>query len=257
MDPVHAAMVDDAFEARRHGRTVQDLGEISVDDGLRLQLEVANRFVGQGAAISGWKVGMTSGGMRDRLGPGVRPFGYLLSGRTFDSGARIAMPSTAGVGIEPELSLVMGSALEGDVTPEQARDAVEGIAPSFELLEFRTRGLPANPGRTILDGLANWGIVVGESRPPSELPDVLRMEMDRDGERIADVTVGVDLELDDVFLSLSRLSASLHRFGRRVEAGQIVLTGALAKFDVLDATQYRATFVGTGEVVAELDPAGA
>lgn len=251
-----SALVDDAYEARRDGRRLTNPGRLSVEDGLRLQLEIADRFVEHGATLAGWKVGMTSGGMRDRLGAGVRPFGYMTAGRTFRSGDTVDVHSTAGVGLEPELCLIMRSPLEGDVSPGQARDAVEGIAPAFELLEFRTRGLPPDPGRTILDGLANWGIVVGESLPPTDVPDAVRVELYRDGELLADVTVGQDVELDDPFLSLSRLAGALHRFGRRVEAGDVVLTGALAKFDVPAAATYRAEFTDVGTVSAHLSPTG-
>ena len=254
MSGVEAALVDDAYEARRDGRRLTETAEISVEDGLRLQLAVADRFEQYGGAISGWKVGMTSGPMRDRLGEGIRPFGYLLADRTFADGDTISMPSTAGVGIEPELCLILGSPLEGDVSPEQAREAVAGVAPSFELLEFRTRGLPANPGRTILDGLANWGIVVGEPIPPRDLLEVIRAELFSDDDLLADVTAGRDLVLDDPFLSLSRLSSDLHRFGRRVEAGQVILTGALAKVDVPAAARYRAAFAAIGTVTADLEP---
>ena len=254
MSESHEALVHEAYEARRDGRRLTDTAELTVEDGLRLQLAVADRFEQQGGPISGWKVGMTSGPMRDRLGVGVRPFGYLLADRTFANDDTITMPSAAGVGIEPELCLILGTALEGDVTPEQARKAVESVAPSFELLEFRTRGLPANPGRTILDGLANWGIVVGDPVPAADLPEVIRAEFSSEDERLAEVTAGQDLELDDPFLSLSRLSSALHRFGRRVEAGQVILTGALAKVDVLAAARYRAKFTDIGTVTADLDP---
>lgn len=251
MSDVPATLVDDAYEARRDGRRLKDPGKLSVDDGLRLQLEIADRFVQHGAEISGWKIGMTSGAMRDRLGDGVRPFGFLMADRTFSSGDMVVMPSTAGVGVEPELCLIMGSPLEGDVSPEEARDAVEAVAPSFELLEYRSRGLPADPGRSILDGLANWGIVVGEPLPP-DLPSSIRVKLYRDQELLADATTGQDIEFDDPFVSLSRLSSALSRFGRRVEAGQVILTGALAKFDASTGTTYRAVFSDIGTVTAHI-----
>ena len=97
---------------------------------------------------------MSSGAGRDMMGEGFRPFGYVLGSRVFGSGTRSrsrALPAL----IEPELCLVLGEALAGvDVTPEQARAAVRGAAPAFEVIELRCPGVAAPPiTRAVADGV--------------------------------------------------------------------------------------------------------
>ena len=63
--------------------------QLDAAEGQSLQARVRQNWLDQGKQIGGWKVGMTSGGSRDAMGAGVRPFGYVLDERVLNSGARI------------------------------------------------------------------------------------------------------------------------------------------------------------------------
>lgn len=231
---------------RAPGDVVLPAAGFGLDEALRLQLAVADRFVAGGDRVGGWKVGLTAGGTRDMMGEGFRPFGYVLERQVFSSGAEIDLGRMLNCGIEPELSVVVGSELSGCPSVDEVRAAVRGVAPAFELNELRVPGgRDADHATLVADGLGNWGIVVGDVVPMEALSDGLTVSLFRDGERVARETAGV-WPIDDPFLSVSRLVALLDRFGRRLEAGQTVITGSFATLRVQGPSEWRAEFEGVG-----------
>ncbi|WP_248962010.1 2-keto-4-pentenoate hydratase [Sphaerisporangium perillae] len=247
------ALVEALFQARRKGVAGRELADpelIAAEHGLRkglgLQLGVLDRFLASGERLGGWKVGHTSGSRRGMMGSDFRPFGYILDGRIMRSGDALPHDRITSCFIEPELCLVLGAPLWGeDVDPVTARDAVRAVVPAFELNESR---LPPGAGHPAIlaDGLSNWGIVVGTEAPVrSNLTDIT-VELWRDGELVTTRTPGDSM--DDPFLSLSRLCALLHRYGRGLEPGQRVITGSFCNETVQGPGSWRAVFSGIGEV---------
>lgn len=242
------AVIDALYEARRDGKVLTQAmgGDLTFDEALAVQLAVLGRFLDDGEVLAGYKSALSSGRMRDRMGVGFRPFGFVTRNRLIKSGSSIPLASIANCRIEPELCVVLRAPLRGPgVTVEEARAAVVGVAAAFEINELRL-----GPARTdamlVADGLANWGIVVGPVVPvPGPLPET-RMRFYRDEVLINDVTPGDDL--DDPFLSLTRTTATFDRFGMGFEPGQHVMTGSFCASAVDQPATYRADFAGIGEV---------
>ncbi|MEU4477908.1 hypothetical protein AB0F68_07580 [Micromonospora sp. NPDC023966] len=235
-------------EARRSGVAGPDATAATDDrhEALDLQLAVLDRLVSAGDRLAGWKVGLTSGARRDVMGEGFRPFGYLLQSRTLGSGAVLGHDRIGSCYLEPELCLVLGAPLRGDdIDPAAARSAVRAIAPAFELNERRL-GAQADDCTTIADGLGNWGIVVGPEAPVRSALTGTTVELWHDDTLVATRTPGDSM--DDPFLSLSRLCALLHRYGRGLEAGHHVITGSFCNLDVRRPGTWRAGFSGIGDV---------
>ena len=197
------------------------------DAGLRRQLEaLADR------PVAGWKVGLTSGAARDSMGAGFRPFGYILGERVFESEARIEFDQFPRVGVENELCFRIGSALDGDASREQALAAVESVAAAFEINEQRL-GRDANMADRLADDLNQWGIVVGDEQRldwPNVDFDALAVTLHRDGEPVE--AVAARGHIDDHFASIAALARQLSRFGRTLEAGSRVITGAYTRQSV-------------------------
>ncbi|PWU43661.1 hypothetical protein DLE60_24240 [Micromonospora globispora] len=236
------------FVAARLGAVVEpgmSAAQHDIHEALGLQLAVLDRLVDGGERLAGWKVGLTSGARRDVMGKGFRPFGYLLESRTLASGDVLGHDRIRSCYLEPELCLVLGAPLRGDVDPATARSAVRGVAPAFELNEVRLSGGADDP-TTIADGLGNWGIVVGPEAPVrAGLTDVT-VDLWHDDTLVARRTPGA--AMDDPYLSLSRLCALLHRYGRGLEAGQRVITGSFCNQSVSGPGTWRAAFSDVGEV---------
>lgn len=214
------------------------------DAGLARQLErLGDRDVG------GWKVGLTSGAARDGMGPGFRPFGYILKERVFRSGKQLALADFASVGadavrvsVENELCFRLGEALPGDADRDAAIAAVDCVAPAFEIGEAR---LP--PGATaaerLADNLGQYAVVVGPEvrRPWAAFDfDALVVALKRNDALVQSVAAAG--HIDDHFASIAALARQLARFGRRLAAGDRVITGSYTRHRVAAAGIYCGEF---------------
>lgn len=231
------------------------LGEdLSVDDGERLQLALLERWCDEGEDLGGWKVGLTSGRSRDAFGIGVRPFGFILAGRIFVDGAAVEVQRIHRCGIETELSFRIGCELAGNgVTAAQARDAVDAVAPAFEINERRIDA-GASPGARVADDLAQWGIVVGDDVSPIPADfdfDALVVEMRFDGELVDSVPASGNI--DDHFASIARLAQELAKFDLGLEPGQRIITGAYTRHQVQGAGIWEGRFGSLGAVSVRFD----
>ncbi len=208
--------------------------------GLQAQLTALDAWLAQGESQAGWKVGLTSGAARDSMGPGFRPFGFVLDSRAFESPARISLPATATLGVENELCFVIGEHLAGAVSAADARAAVSGVAPAFEIIERRPLRVQTTRAR-LADNLAQWGIVTG---PVVAVEDVdfegLEVALICDGETVG--RVAARGHIDDHFASLAAVAAELARHGRALEPGQRIITGSFAKRAVHGPSQWRGEF---------------
>ena len=241
-------IIENLYEARRNGTQPSRIDQIpsELDEALALQLRVLNRFETAGERLGGWKVGLTSGKARNRMGKDFRPFGYVLHSRIFRSGVTVPLGPILNCHIEPELCLIIGSPLRGaEVDREQAKTAVRAVAPAFEINEIRVQ---ADKGHAPLlaDGLAQWGIIVGPQAPAREGLVETTVEFSCNGQLVETKTPGTTM--DDPYLSLSRLCRLLHKFGVGLEPGQPIITGSFCHHAVTQAGFYTADFSDIGEV---------
>ena len=251
MNEQQAALIDALYTGRRN--SVQPAGlddvQFGIQEALEMQLGVLERFAAEGEPLGGWKVGLTSGKARDRMGAGFRPFGYVLRSRILESGSAVQRANVLNCRIEPELCLIVGSPLSGDnVDAAEAKAAVRAVAPAFEVNEVRV-GPDKGPAALLADGLANWGIVVGPETPVRDGLIHTTVEFSRDGQVIETKTPGETM--DDPYLSLSRLCQLLHKYGRGLEPGQPVITGSFCNHTITQPGTYRADFSDIGEVVVQ------
>ena len=219
--------------------------EMSHGNGLRAQLDVLDLWTNSGEPLGGWKVGMTSGPARDRMGVGFRPFGYILASRVMKSGTLLELDRIPGLEIEPELAFLIDKPLQGMVDRKDVMDAISQAAPAFELQQIRLEG-GVSDGIVIADDLGNWGIVLGEPAVWAGSVSEISVTLERDGEIVA--SEGPGFGIDEPIDSILSLCHSLAGFGRGLDAGQWIITGAFARFPVSDAGVWRASFSGIGDV---------
>ena len=221
-------------------------------EGLHRQLEALEAKIAGGEALAGWKVGLTSGQSRDAMGPGFRPFGYVLESRAFDSGVSLSLADFTAIGVENEVCFTVGETIRSDGTdldPDRVARALAGAAPGFEINEPR---LPRDASATerLADNLSQWGIVAGPARPVADIDfEALEVTLACNGEPLQ--TVAASGHIDDHFVSIAALAAQLGRFGLALEAGQRVITGAFGRRPVAAPSHWRGDFgaaLGTVEV---------
>ena len=224
------------------------VGQLSYDEGLQVQLGLLHRKLDAGAQLGGWKVGLTSPRARAMIGFDERPFGHILASRILESGADVDAALLTRGGVEPEMVFTFGETVgAAEPTEGQLRAAVSRVSAGFELNERRPGSAAAfDFPLMVADGMAQWGIVVGEgTAQPGDL-DAVEVVMSCNGdERARHVSRDV---LDSHWASLARLASLLHRHGRRIEAGHRVITGAFCRMDVQAGDRWTADYSGLGTV---------
>lgn len=251
MTAEHTDLVAALYEGRKNGAAPVGVDRVRLElqEALAVQLDVLARFQAAGESLGGWKVGLTSGAARDRMGKEFRPFGYVLKSRILHAGAKVSRQPIMKCSVEPELCLIVGSRLHGDdVDAAAAKAAVRAVAPAFEINERR---ITAEQGNALLlaDGLAQWGIVVGPEAPVRDGLVDTTVEFYAGDQLVENKTPGTTM--DDPYLSLARVARLLNKFGLGLEPGQPVITGSFYNHIVTQTGTYRARFVGIGEVSVE------
>jgi 2-keto-4-pentenoate hydratase len=217
--------------------------------GLAVQLEVLDRWLAAGEALGGWKAGLSSRGARDSMGPGFRPFGYLLHGRMLPSGATVSLAELFTCRLEPEIGILLGADLAGpDVTAAQVRDSTAGLVPAIEVLDSRLAALPRSAAVRLADDLGQWGVVLGDPVEPPADASAISVRFSGPGAAPVTAVAGPEV-IDDPYLSVARMCRELARHGRGLRADQIVITGSVLEPATVTAPgAFRADFSGLGAV---------
>ena len=203
--------------------------DLPIKEGQNLQLALLKRWLESGETLGGWKIGMTSGASRNAMGPGVRPFGFILKSRIKTQADSLSVATLCRGQIENEVCFCLGKSLSGEVTAADAKAAVAAVLPAFEVNQKR---LPpgSSPGLRVADNLSNWGIVTGaSSQPPLSIYDFDQLEVtigNTQGiiERVASMG-----HIDNHFESLATLARTLAQHGQTLQSGHMVITGAYGK----------------------------
>jgi 2-oxo-hept-3-ene-1,7-dioate hydratase len=245
------ALLDAVWRGATEGHFDPTGHAADLEEGQRLQVQLLERWRAHGETVGGWKLGMTSGRSRDAFGPGFRPFGFILKSRILNSGGQIRSSEIIRGGIENELCFVVDQPLGAGTTPTQARAAIAGVAPAFEVNQRRIQA-DAVPGIRIADDLANWGLVIGETVPAPDSLNDLTVVLTRAGVELDRVHAAG--HIDDHYESLATLANKLAQHGLSLQPGDRVITGAFTRTG-LETGTYEGNFGQTiGCVTVQVAP---
>ena len=192
-------------------------------------------------AVGGWKVGMTSGAMRDVAGKGVRPFGHIRADRIFESGVELELGMLGSIGIETELCFEFGCDVARVANDEEIRAAIAVARPAFELNQRRLSE-DASLFDRIEDNLSQWGVVIGEPVEDWRAIDYrnVAVRLSCDGKEVDKVDARG--HIDDHFVSLSRLVRLLSEHDMEIRRGHHVITGSFNRTRVVNKSWYVGDF---------------
>src|SRR4051794_24062039 len=181
-----ATAVEDFWTARARGEFFPQayFDRLTLDEAYRIQLALIDRRVAAGERQIGWKVGLTAKPIQEQFGFHEPLFACILE--TQPSGHVFGATELIQPGFETELCMRLGQGLEGAVSPEQARAAIDVIYPSFEIIE--TRG---DLAKQIPLGLADNGqqrsVVIGAPvhLTPSMALDRIAVRVQLNGREVA------------------------------------------------------------------------
>ena len=217
-----------AFADRKPCAPVRDLiGPSDIAAAYDVQQIVTARRIAGGASIIGRKIGLTSKAIQQQVGVDQPDFGFLFSDMGVADGDSTPMETLLQPRVEAEIAFVLGSDLEGEITDDAIRAAVDHAVMSLEIVDSRVANWDITVADTVADNASSGTYVLG-SRHLSLAefePRETVMEMKIDGE-VASSGTGAAC-LGDPLAALAWLARTAQDFGEPLRAGQLVLSGAL------------------------------
>ena len=214
--------------------------------------------------LAGYKIALTTPAMRKFVGYDNSIAGQVLSCDVCTAPARPRLSDFGRLGFECELAFLLGADLAPEAqTADRARvaRAIAAVAPAFELVDDRNADYSSfgkDDGATMrslaADNAWNRGVVLGAWRDDWAAIDlatvhgVLHINGDIAGEGWGRDVLGHPLD------AMVWIAQHLHRRGRTLKKGQLVITGSLitSKFPQAgDNVRFNAA--GVGEIVMQIE----
>jgi 2-keto-4-pentenoate hydratase len=243
-----ATAIEDFWSARTRGGFFPQayFDRLTLDDAYRIQLALIDRRVASGERHIGWKVGLTAKAIQEQFGFHEPVFGCILE--THPSGQSFGAAELIQPGFETELCLRLRHGLDGEITPEQARDAIDVVHPSFEIIETRGDAMK-QIALALADNAQQRSVVLGPpvSLAPEMVLDLVSARVQLNGQEVA--TGLGSAVLGDPLNSVAWLARKLGQYGRRLRPGDIIMTGSFVRQFPLSAGDVAvAEFSGIGRV---------
>lgn len=226
--------------------------DLSVDEAYEIQAAQISTRIDGGAAIKGYKVGLTSEAMQRQLHVDQPDFGYLLDDMFHSDHASISLLNLLQPRVEPELAFVLGSTLSGSaITVAEAVSAVAYVMPALEIIDSRIRDWDIRLPDTIADNASSGAVVLGGRPAPITELDLRTVgcNLYENGE-IRETGAGGAV-LGSPLNALVWLANTLGRRGVDLQVGRVVLPGSITRaISVRHGSHVTAEFAGLGTVSA-------
>lgn len=225
---------------------------LTLTEAYQIQLGILDRWLASGEKQAGWKIGATSDAARKMLNLTVPACGYLLASRRFSSGQTFQHAAIYKPIIESEVCVTMGKRLAGPgVTRADVLAAVGAVTPAFEIAAMRSDMATDFP-LGLADDIAQWGYVLGPPLTPYpkdlDLGEMI-IESWRNGEVVQQVR-GREA-IDDQLQSVAWLANHLAEYGRALEPGHCIITGAILRpLPIAKGDRWETRFSSLGTVSA-------
>jgi 2-keto-4-pentenoate hydratase len=211
-----SAIADRIVAARRQGARIELGGDDiprDFEEGFAIQDKVVAAL---GSPVIGWKV------MAVPNGPVI--FAPILQSGRVPAGGTWTLVGKEPAGIELEIAFRMGRDVPAGASRDEVLDAVAAAHVVFELCQSRLTDPGKQPRHVMLaDCIANAGIVVGP-----EIAGWRNEELKaRPGRLLVDGKVHMEGKSVDPIDALQMLPPALSARGKRLVAGEIVITGSL------------------------------
>ncbi|RWA56104.1 2-keto-4-pentenoate hydratase [Cupriavidus sp. UYMSc13B] len=247
-------------QAQRDGQPCAPVRDLipagDIDAAYAVQQANTAHWLGIGRRLVGRKIGLTAKSVQRQLGVDQPDFGMLFADMAVGDGEEIPAGRVLQPKAEAEIALVLGSALTHDRhTYADVIGATAYCLPAIEIVGSRIAGWDISLLDTIADNASSGLFVLGSTPVGIDAFDLAGcgMVMERRGEQ---VSVGAGSAcLGNPLNAAVWLADVMVRYGTPLQAGDIVLTGALgpmvaaAPGDVLSASiaglgTVRACFAG-------------
>ena len=204
---------------------------------------------GEGDVV-GYKLGLTSRVMQTQLGIDQPDYGPVLAGGVHPDGVEVDLDRLIQPKVEAEIAIVLEAPLAGPhCTALDVRRAAAGAVAAVEIIDSRVADWRIRLADTIADLASSAAIALSSRLVPLDRldPRLAGVAMTRNGELVA--TGAGAAALGDPLHAVAWLANTLHPLGATLEAGHVVMTGALhAAVPLAAGDVFRAEFDWLGPV---------
>jgi len=244
------SMIDAFWQAQREGIHFPPawFGRLDLDQAYRVQLGLIGRRCAAGERQIGWKVGLTAVPIQQQFGFHEPVFGCVLESRP--SGHVFAPGDLISPGFENELCMRLGQDVTGAIDLETARQAIDVVYPSLEIIE--TRGpFTEQIALALADNAQQKTVILGSPVAlPGELATIEAV-VSINGQQVA--TGMGEAVLGNPLNSIVWLSRKLAEYGRTLKAGEIVMTVSFPRqFPIAPGDRIETVFSGIGSVATSM-----
>lgn len=197
--------------------------DVSVEDAYAVQREVLALRFAEGETRVGVKIGLTSEAKMKQVGVHEVIWGELTDAMRVEDGGAISHAKFVHPRAEPEVAFILGKDLPPDVSPEEAMQAVEAVAPAIEIIDSRYENFKFALPDVIADNASSSAFVIGPRLPADHPIADEAMVLEVDGS--AAQTGSSAAILGHPARSLAEAARLCHRGGVPLKAGMIVLAG--------------------------------
>ncbi|MDR3422691.1 MAG: fumarylacetoacetate hydrolase family protein [Xanthobacteraceae bacterium] len=220
-----------------------------------VQRATYDAWIKAGRKPAGHKIGLTSKAVQEQLGVHEPDYGTLFSDMILENDAHIGSRAVLQPRVEPEVAFVLKADLAGEnLTAEEVIAATDYVVPAVEVCGSRVKGWDIRFEDTVADNASSGLVVLGSQKWKPVLP------------KLADVAVRVRLNgadcaegrgaacLGNPANAVAWLAGALTRLGDRLRAGDVVMSGAMAKMVPAEAgSRFAADFGAFGMVTLQFD----
>ncbi len=231
---------------------IEEIDGLPLENAYRVQQINIARQVAAGARRVGRKIGLTSRTVQVQLGVDTPDFGVLLDSMAYGDGAEMPFSRTHQPKVEAEIALVLERDLPyGRHTVADILRATAFAIPAIEVVGSRIEKWNIRLFDTVADNASSGLFVLGTKPVKLDALDLVNcgMLMERRGEQ---VSVGAGAAcLGNPLNAAIWLADTMVRMGEPLQAGDVVLTGALGPMAaVAPGDVLTAKIEGLGEVRA-------
>jgi 2-keto-4-pentenoate hydratase len=225
--------------------------EMTAADAYAVQRRLVELLQADGEGdVVGYKLGLTSRAMQEQLGIDQPDYGPVLAGGVHPDGALVDLDRLIQPKVEAEIAIVLDAPLTGPAcTALDVRRAAAGAVAAVEIIDSRVVDWRIRLADTIADLASSSAIALSSRLVPLDRldPRLAGVAMTRNGELVA--TGAGAAALGDPLHAVAWLANTLHPLGESLEAGHVVMTGALhAAVPLADGDVFRAEFDWLGPV---------
>lgn len=214
----------------------KQVDELSVDDAYAIQAALLDLQLSRGDILAGAKLGLTSVAKQTQMGVSEPIYGWVAASTVLDAAQPIPLAELIHPRCEPELVFVLAEALSGpNVTAGDVLDATEKIVGGIEIIDSRYEAFSFTLSDVIADNTSAARVMIGaEGIAPRDADlTTLGCVFEIDGGTVGTAT-GAAL-LGDPAACVAMLANHLGRHGQQLDAGWIVMAGAVTDAQPLAA----------------------